>query len=51
MKNIILIIVWNATDIIAMFIIGLTVLIVAILFGVAWIQDKWNSWKRGRKKH
>jgi hypothetical protein len=44
-------IVWNAMDIIGLCIFGLIVIVVAILFGVAAIQDWWNARVRRRKKH
>jgi small-conductance mechanosensitive channel len=45
------IVVWNMKDIIGISILGLIIVVVAILFLIAWVQDKINAWKRKRKKN
>ena len=44
-------IVWNMKDIIGLSILGLAIVVIAILFLIAWVQDKINAWKRKRKKN
>jgi Ca2+/Na+ antiporter len=45
------IVVWNMKDIIVLSLLGLIIVVVAILFIIAWIQDNINAWKRKRKKN
>ena len=45
------IVVWNMKDIIGLSILGLIIVVFAILFLIAWVQDKINAWKRKRKKN
>lgn len=42
--------VWNMKDIIGIWIFGIIVVILALVFAYAWISDKINSWKRKRKR-
>ena len=44
------IVVWNMKDIIGLSILGLLIIVIAILFLVAWVQNKINAWKRKRKR-
>jgi len=45
------IVVWNMKDIIGLSILGLIIVVFAILFLIAWVQDTINAWKRKRKKN
>lgn len=45
------IVVLNMKDIIGLSILGFIIVVVAILFLIAWVQDKINAWKRKRKKN
>lgn len=45
------IVVWNMKDIIGLSILGLIIVVVAILFIIALVQDRINAWKRKRKKN
>jgi len=45
------IVVWNMKDIIGLIILGLTMVVVAIILLIVWIQDKINAWKRKRKNN
>ena len=45
------IVVWNMKDIIGLSLLGLIIVVVSILFLIAWVQDKINVWKRKRKKN
>lgn len=42
--------VWNMKDIIGLWIFGIIVVILALVFAYAWIADKINDWKRKRKR-
>ena len=42
--------VWNMKDIIGLWIFGIIVVILALVFAYAWIADKINEWKRKRKR-
>lgn len=43
------IVVWNMKDIIGLSILGLILIVGAILFLIAWVQDKINAWKQSKK--
>lgn len=43
--------VWNMKDIIGMWVFGIIVVVVALVFTYAWIADKINEWKNKRSKN
>jgi Ca2+/Na+ antiporter len=45
------IVVWNMKDIIGLSLLGLIIVVVSVLFIIAWAQDKINAWKQKRKKN
>lgn len=42
--------VWNMKDIIGLWVFGIIVVVLALVFAYAWIADKINEWKRKRKR-
>lgn len=42
--------VWNMKDIMGLWVFGIIVVVLALVFAYAWVSDKIDSWKRKRKR-